>query len=239
MEPDNDNAQSNLVLFSITNRYDVPTDTGGFVPTPEIRAFLTIAQGGSSSPRAARELHLTQPAVSAQLKRLEDDVGTWSSSTGPPREWSSPRPGRCSGATPRRPPPGSRTGSQALAGLAALQQGSLAIGAGATATTYLLPARIRCLPRGSSGDSAHGPRAGLGRGGRWRAVSGELDLGIVTVSRSPTTEAWSSPPGATTSCCLIVPPDHAAVRGCSHFRWRRPRRPAPDPLRGREPPFVG
>lgn len=45
--------------------------------TPEIRtlqAFVTVAQEGNVS-RAAEILHLTQPAVSLQLKRLSEDTG--------------------------------------------------------------------------------------------------------------------------------------------------------------------
>lgn len=46
-------------------------------PISDIRilnAFVTVAQEGSVS-RAAKRLHLTQPAVSLQLKRLSQDIG--------------------------------------------------------------------------------------------------------------------------------------------------------------------
>jgi LysR family nitrogen assimilation transcriptional regulator len=40
----------------------------------QIRTFLAIADTGSAT-RAAELLHIVQPAVSRQLKLLEDDVG--------------------------------------------------------------------------------------------------------------------------------------------------------------------
>jgi DNA-binding transcriptional LysR family regulator len=39
-----------------------------------LRVFLAVAESGSVS-RAAERLHISQPAVSVQLKRLEDEVG--------------------------------------------------------------------------------------------------------------------------------------------------------------------
>ena len=41
----------------------------------QLRSFVAVARALSFS-RAARELHLSQPALSAQIKALEDDVGT-------------------------------------------------------------------------------------------------------------------------------------------------------------------
>ena len=40
----------------------------------QLRIFFTVAQRGSFS-RAARELAISQPAVSAQVRQLEDDLG--------------------------------------------------------------------------------------------------------------------------------------------------------------------
>ena len=41
----------------------------------QLRALITVAETGNVT-RAAESLHLVQPAVSRQLKLLEDDVGT-------------------------------------------------------------------------------------------------------------------------------------------------------------------
>ena len=43
-------------------------------PTQALRCFVAIAREGSVS-RAAASLHLSQPAVSLQLKGLEDSAG--------------------------------------------------------------------------------------------------------------------------------------------------------------------
>lgn len=47
----------------------------------QLRAFLTIAKTGNMT-RAAELLNLVQPAVSRQLRMLEDDIGTRLSSVG-------------------------------------------------------------------------------------------------------------------------------------------------------------
>src|SRR4030095_1724450 len=44
------------------------------VPLRQMRVFTAVAQYGSFT-RAARELHLTQPAVSQQIKLLEHEAG--------------------------------------------------------------------------------------------------------------------------------------------------------------------
>jgi LysR family transcriptional regulator, benzoate and cis,cis-muconate-responsive activator of ben and cat genes len=45
------------------------------VELKQLRSFIAVARALSFS-RAARELHLSQPALSAQIKALEDEVGT-------------------------------------------------------------------------------------------------------------------------------------------------------------------
>ena len=49
------------------------TEKGRMELTP-LKTFLVVADHGHVT-RAARALHLTQPAVSAQLAKLEEEVG--------------------------------------------------------------------------------------------------------------------------------------------------------------------
>src|ERR1700760_1853326 len=49
--------------------------SGGTMDIKQLRAFLTIAETGSVT-RASEVLHIVQPAVSRQLRLLEEDLGT-------------------------------------------------------------------------------------------------------------------------------------------------------------------
>lgn len=184
------------------------------MPTPEIQAFLTIAREGHLT-RAARRLHLTQPAVSAQLKRLEEEVGAQLFHRTPKGMVLTE-----AGSLFRRYAEEARTwlddGKAALAGLANLEQGSLAIGAGATATTYLLPPLIRRYH-----DAHPGIRLTVREQGSAAVAdgvrSGELDLGIVTLPVSDD-RGLELTPWRADELLLIVPPAHP-LAGRSAFGW--------------------
>ena len=45
-----------------------------FLEPERLRAFVAVAETGSFT-RAAERLHLTQPAISVQIRRLEESVG--------------------------------------------------------------------------------------------------------------------------------------------------------------------
>jgi DNA-binding transcriptional LysR family regulator len=45
-----------------------------FLEPERLRAFVTVAETGNFT-RAAERLHLTQPAITVQVRRLEESVG--------------------------------------------------------------------------------------------------------------------------------------------------------------------
>lgn len=153
--------------------------------------FLLVAEHGTFT-EAARRAHLTQPAISASIRRLEDDLGG--------RLFDRGAGGASLTAAGRALLPRARAalaaigdGRRAVAEVLGLHAGEVRVGAGATACTFLLPPllsafrerhpAIRHLLR--EADTARVVEA---------VLAGELDLGIVT-------RAWVDlPPG------LIVEP---------------------------------
>jgi DNA-binding transcriptional LysR family regulator len=169
--------------------------------------------------RAAEALHLTQPAVSSQLARLEGELGQ-------PLFDRTP-----SGMLLTRAGETFRgyvedvfhrldAARDAIDELAGLERGALAIGGGATATTYLLPPllgrfhvrhpaiRLFVREQGSQNVVA-------------AVESGELDLGVVTLplpaGRTPRllVEPWVDD-----DLRLIVPAGHALGKR-KRFRWKQ------------------
>lgn len=180
-----------------------------------LRAFLAIAQEAHMT-RAAKSLHLTQPAVSSQLARLEDDLGT-------PLFHRTPK-GMVlteAGVLFRRYAEEAflwlDDGRAAVEGLAELTHGSLALGAGATATTYLLPPLL-----GRFHASYPGIRLFVREQGSQSVVesvlSGELDLGVVTLPvrdrAQLRVERWVED-----GLRLLVPAAHRLSQRKT-FRWR-------------------
>lgn len=181
---------------------------------PPLHAFLTIAREGHLT-RAARKLHLTQPAVSAQLKRLEEELDVELFHRTPKGMELTE-----AGALFRRYVEEAATwledGRRALAGLAALEHGTLSVGAGATAATYLLPPLIRTYLDEFPGVRLHMREQGsaaVADGVR----AGDLDVGIVTL---PVTDerGLEIRPWREDELLLIVPPDHP-LAGRKHFAW--------------------
>jgi DNA-binding transcriptional LysR family regulator len=177
-----------------------------------LRTFLVVAELGHVT-RAARALHLTQPAVSAQVAKLEEEIGQALFDRTPKgvvltaagtlfRQFVEEGIGRL------------EAGQRAIRELAGLEGGRLSIGGGATATTYLLPPLLGTF------HEAH-PDIRLfvreqGSQGVLDAVeSGELDLGVVTLPgtearkalRSIELERWLDD-----DLRLLVPPAHPLSR---------------------------
>ena len=100
-----------------------------------LKSFLAIAREGHLT-RAARALHLSQPAVSAQLASLEDDLGT-ALFHRTPKGMELTEAGELFRGYAEQALLFLDDGREALDALRGLQAGSLAVGGGATATTYL------------------------------------------------------------------------------------------------------
>lgn len=143
----------------------------------ELRHLLLIVEHGTFT-EAARHAHLSQPALSASVRRLEDTFGA--------RLLHRGRDGARLTAAGEALLPRVRAslaaledGRRAVAEVMGLRAGEVRLGAGTTATTYLLPPvlarfrqehpQIRYLLRETTTDEA---LAALERG--------ELDLAVVT-----------------------------------------------------------
>ncbi len=143
----------------------------------ELRHLLLIAEHGTFT-EAARRAHLSQPALTASIRRLEEDVGATLLHRG--------RQGAALTAAGAALLPHALAafaalddGRRAVAEIEGLGAGEVRVGGGATACTYLLPKLIARFRRRHPG-----VRIVLREGFRSRVEdmlqSGELDLGIVT-----------------------------------------------------------
>lgn len=154
----------------------------------ELRHLLLIVEHGTFT-EAARRAHLSQPALSASVRRLEQSMGA--------RLLHRGRDGARLTAAGEALLPRARAslaalddGRRAVAEIMGLRAGEVRLGAGTTATTYLLPPllaryreqhpQIRFFLRETTTDEG---LEGLARG--------ELDLAVVTVEDpGRSTEPW-------------------------------------------------
>jgi LysR family nitrogen assimilation transcriptional regulator len=67
-------ALSNSKIFGKVSHSDIPQADGHFLDIKQLRTFLAIAGSGSIT-RASELLHTVQPALSRQLRMLEEDLG--------------------------------------------------------------------------------------------------------------------------------------------------------------------
>ncbi len=187
----------------------------------QLQTFLTIAREGHMT-RAANQLHLTQPAVSAQLSKLEEQVGQTLFDRTPTGMVLS-EAGQVFRTYVEEALARLEDGQVAIDQLIGLQRGSLSVGGGATATTYLLPPIL-----GRFHEEHTGIRFFVREQSSQQSVedvlSGELDLGIVTLpikgsseSRAPISKLEIDP-WVEDELRLIVPPEHALSRA-SNFDW--------------------
>jgi DNA-binding transcriptional LysR family regulator len=173
-----------------------------------LRYFKAIAEARHMT-RAAEALGVTQPALSAMLKKLETEVGTpLFHRTG--RGVALTEAGEAFLAYAEEALRATDAGVKAVRQLVGLETGSIRIGGGATATTYLLPPVVSAFREKHPALRFYVREAGSSAVAA-AVISGELDLGIVTV---PFKGKWSLPgaadllsiPLVEDELKLIVPP---------------------------------
>ena len=180
-----------------------------------LRSFVAVARERHLT-RAARSLGLTQPAVSGQLSRLEAELGT-ALFHRTPKGMELTEAGQVFLTHVERLLVDLDDGIAAVEELKGVQRGTLAIGGGATATTYLLPPLFRRFHEQYPGIRLYVREAGS------KAVidavaAGELDLGVITVPDEPLPAPLSLKPWVDDELVLIVPPAHA-LAGRRQFRF--------------------
>ncbi len=129
--------------------------------------------------RAAETLGVTQPALSAMLRKLEAEVGAeLLHRTGKGVELTDA--GRAFLLHAEEALRATEQGVAAVRQLMGLESGSIRVGGGATATTYLLPPVVSAVRRKYAGLRFYVREAGSSTVAA-AVLSGELDLGIVTL----------------------------------------------------------
>jgi len=185
-----------------------------------LRQFIAIAQAGHVT-RAAGVLGLTQPALSATLRKLEAELGAeLVHRTGRGVELTEAGRVFLSHAqdTIRR----AEAGAAAVRELVGLEHGSIRVGGGATATTFLLPPVVSRVRRAHPGLKFY-VREGGSSTIADSVLRAELDLGIVTLPViHPEADALQRTHLATDELRLIVPPGHALADRPT-FRWKELR----------------
>ncbi len=182
----------------------------------QLKSFVAVAHEGHMT-RAAKQLHVTQPALSAQISKLEDELGQRlfdRSSKG----MSLTEAGKTFLTHVEAALRKIEEGEVALDELMGLERGSLAVGGGATATTYLLPELIANFhtnyPR-----IQFFVREQASQGIVEAVLSSELDIGIVTMRAGASLpEALAVHEWVEDELVLIVPPEHP-LSGQTHFDW--------------------
>ncbi len=171
-----------------------------------LRQFVAIAEAGHIT-KASQQLGVTQPALSAMLKKLEAEVGA------PLLD----RTGRGVELTAagqvflEHAQAAVRRADEAVASvreMVGLESGSIRVGGGATAVAHLLPRVVSAVRKAHPALKFYVREAGS-RAVADAVLSGELDLGIVT---TPISGAGSDElmPVATIQdeLMLVVPVDH-------------------------------
>ncbi|MCB9680971.1 MAG: LysR family transcriptional regulator [Alphaproteobacteria bacterium] len=159
--------------------------------------FLLIVEHGTFT-EAARHAHLSQPALSASIRRLEEAMGARLLERGSGRARPTAE-GEALLPRARMALAAVEDGRRAVAEVAGLHAGEVRLGAGPTPCTYLLPRYLAAFRARHPGvrfllREAHNPVV-------WEGLhDGTLDLGVVTEASVPRqrtalhVEAWLDDP---------------------------------------------
>lgn len=182
----------------------------------QLRYFREIAKSGHMT-KAARTLGVSQPALSAMLRKLEAEVGTsLLHRTGKGVELSEAGKVflRHADESVRR----ADEGLHEVRRLSGLETGSIRAGAGATAASYILPSVVSDMRRAHPGLKFYVRE--MGSSAIVEAIlNGELDLGIVTLPiRAVGGKQLVLRSLVADELRLITPPRHKLAKETS-FRW--------------------
>jgi len=164
--------------------------------------FVWVVELGTFTA-AARHAHLSQPALSASIKKLEDHVGAQLLHR------------HARGATPtaageallprvRAALAALEDGSRAVAEVEGLAAGEVRLGGGATACTYWLPPRIRAFREQHPGITVRLREVFSSEVGR-EVAAGRIDLGIGSPTPDVASDRWPDD-----ALVLVASPDVAS-----------------------------
>lgn len=181
-----------------------------------LRYLVAIADTGHMT-RAAESLGVGQPALSAAVKKLEDELGVVLFDR--TARGVEPTDACRSFLLHARAALGEvDAGREAVRALAGLEEGTIRVGGGATATGYLLPDAVAELQRVHPHLRFSVREAGSETVAQ-AILSGELDLGVVTLPvRAVGSGELMVVRRITDELRLLVPPGHALSTRRS-FRW--------------------
>lgn len=191
-----------------------------------LRQFIAICKAGHVT-RAGRSLGVTQSALSAMLRKLEGELGSELLHR-TPKGVTPTEAGRVFLRHAEEAVRSAESGARAVREIAGLESGSLRLGGGATAVSYLLPPVISAFRKKHPGVTFYVREAGSGAVAA-AVGSGDLDMGIVTLplSKAEAGELIVTPL-VDDELRLIEPPRKAtrsasvpgAAKDASTFRWR-------------------
>lgn len=182
-----------------------------------MRYFVAMSQAGTMS-KAAEELGLTQPALSAMMKKLEAEVGARLMDR-TRRGVELTEAGRVFLVGAEEALRRAESAVKSVRELVGLEHGSIRLGGGATAIAYLLPPVMSEFRRKHPDIRVYIREAGS-RAVAEAVLSGELDLGVVTLPvGSVGADDLVKIPLVHDEMRLIVPPGHR-LAGAKSFKWR-------------------
>jgi hypothetical protein len=183
-----------------------------------LRYFRAIAQTRHMT-RAAAQLGVTQPALSAMLKKLEKEVGTPLLHRAG-RGVTLTEAGRVFLAHAEDSVRSAESAVRAVRQLLGLEYGLVSIGGGATAVSYILPPAVSEIRRKHSGLRFYVREAGSHAVAQ-AVLTGELELGIVTLPiELPESSQLVRVPLVADELRLILPPGHS-LEGKKSFKWEQ------------------